>query len=78
MNQFFIRLSSVSEVEAFVAIATSRDFRVLASDGRQTINGKSFMQMFCLQLTEPLTITAECSGEQFDLFREEVSRLLAL
>ena len=77
MHQFEIHLSSVPEVEDFVSISTSRDFPITASDGHLTVNGKSFMQMFCLKLTEPLTISAECSGEQFDRFREEVIRLLA-
>lgn len=76
MNEFFIRLSSVAEVEAFAAIATSFPFPVFASDSRQSINGKSFMQMFCLRLTEPLQITAECSEELFDQFRQEVFSLL--
>lgn len=77
MNQFIIRLTSVPEVEAFVSISTSRDFRIFVSDGNQIVNGKSFMQMFCLNLAQQLTVTAECAGDALECLRQEVHQRLA-
>lgn len=77
MHDFLIRLGSVPDVENFVSISTAHDFRIFVSDGNQTVNGKSFMQMFCLDLSRHLEVTAECTEEQLLALHQEVSRLLA-
>lgn len=75
-QEFVIRLGSVRDVEEFVNIATAQPFPVYLDDGRRRINGKSFMEMFCLTLTEPLRVTTESSEEEFWDFRSSVSQLL--
>lgn len=77
MREFVIRLSSVQDVQAFVALATTRPFSVSVDDGRRQVNGKSFMEMFCLNFSRPLTISAQCSQEEFDLLRTDASAFLA-
>ena len=77
MWEFEIVLRSVQDVQEFVALATKRSFAVQISDGRHRVNGKSFMEMFCLDFTRPLKVTAGCSEQQFDDLRADALRFLA-
>ncbi len=65
MKEFMIHLGSVRDVEDFVRISTAQPYPVTLDDGQQRVNGKSFMEMFCLVLTQPLRVTVQCSEEQF-------------
>lgn len=76
MKEFVIRLSCVKDVEAFCALATARPFQVSLDDGQTMVNGKSFMEMFCLVLTRPLRVTARCTDEEFAQFCEDVKRFI--
>ena len=54
MQEFEIRLRSVQDVQDFVALATTHSFPVLVSDDHHRVNGKSFMEMFCLNFSQLL------------------------
>ena len=43
MQEFWIRLHSMEDVEEFVAIATSRAFPICVQDNHHKIRGGSFM-----------------------------------
>ena len=73
MWEFEIVLRSVQDVQEFVALATKRSFAVQISDGRHRVNGKSFMEMFCLTLTRPLRVTLLCSEDQFQDFLSQTT-----
>lgn len=77
MRELEIRLHSVQEVLAFVTLATSRKFPVTVGNSRHRVNGKSFMEMFCLNLREPLTVSLECSEEEHRQFCLDASRFAA-
>lgn len=77
MWEFEIVLRSVQDVQEFVALATKRSFAVQISDGRHRVNGKSFMEMFCLDFTRPLKVSASCDEARFDEFRADALRFLA-
>ena len=64
MREFAIRLSSVQEVQEFVALATAQTFPIFVRDRYIQVNGKSFMEMFCLNFATPLFAMAECGEEQ--------------
>lgn len=76
-SEYMIHLGCVRDVEDFVSIATSQPFRVFLDDGQHRVNGKSFMEMFCLVLTRPLRVTAECSEEEFTQFCRQIVRFSA-
>ena len=69
-----IHLDCVLDVEDFVAMTTPKRYPIFLDDGRRRVNGKSFMEMFCLVLTRTLRVTLECSDEQFRCFFEQTSR----
>lgn len=64
MQEFTIRLHSVQEVQKLVSFSTVRPYKILVSDGRYIAKGESFMEMFCLALDTPLTVTAHCTEEE--------------
>jgi len=72
--EFEIQLRSVQSVLEFVALATAQHYPVFVGDIRHWVNGKSFMEMFCLDLTFPLTARLECSAEEFEEFRKAAHR----
>ena len=76
MQEFWIRLHSMEDVEEFVAIATSRAFPICVRDNHHKIRGGSFMEMFCLDFNQPLRVVVECSEEELNAFCAEVDRFL--
>ena len=42
------------------------------------VDGKSFMEIFCLRLSGPITVHAECTEEEFHRFFQESQRFLLL
>nr|MBQ8244592.1 hypothetical protein [Oscillospiraceae bacterium] len=77
MREFEIRLHSVQDVQDFVALATTRSFPVLVSDDHHRVNGKSFMEMFCLNLASRLEVLSDCSEWEFQQFLNEADRFLS-
>ena len=73
-KDFMIRLGSVRDVEEFVNLSTAQPYSVYLDDGAHRVNGKSFMEMFCLVLTRPLRVRLECSEEQFHRFYDLTQR----
>ncbi|MBQ1196236.1 MAG: HPr family phosphocarrier protein [Clostridia bacterium] len=53
-----IRLVTIADLYNFVAISGKYDFDVELKSGRYTVDGKSIMGMFCLDLREELELTA--------------------
>lgn len=53
-----IRLVTIADLYNFVAIAGKYDFDIELKSGRYTVDGKSIMGMFCLDLREELDLTA--------------------
>ena len=76
MREFLIRLKSVQDVQEFVALATARPYTVFILDARNKVNGKSFMEMFCLDFRCPLRVIAHCDEEEFQAFLSDADRFL--
>ena len=76
MREFQVRLQSVQDVQEFVSLSTARGFSVIIRDANNKGNGKSFMEMFCLDLCGPLRVDADCSEEEFAAFCGDVERFL--
>lgn len=73
-REFMIHLGSVRDVEDFVRISTAQPYPVFLDDGCHRVNGKSFMEMFCLVLTRPLRVTLQCSDQQLNDFSSLTAR----
>ena len=76
MWEFEIKLRSVKDVRDFVTLATTRAFTITVRDDHNKINGKSFMEMFCLDFTQPLRVVADCSEAELESLRKDAERFL--
>ena len=74
MEQIKIRLRSVQDVQDFVAIATARLFPVWVGSDDHWVNGKSFMEMFSLNISQPQTAVFECGEAERSIFLGEMAR----
>lgn len=72
-KEFMIHLGSVRDVEDFVRLSTAQPYPIFLDDGQHRVNGKSFMEMFCLILTRPLRVTVQCSDEQYSEFYRQAA-----
>jgi len=75
MQEFTIHLHSVRDVNEFVAL-TAPLCSVTLSDGFRTVDGKSFMEIFCLRLSAPISVHAECTEEEFERFFQNAQKFL--
>ena len=69
-----IRLRSFEDVQTLADLATAQPFRVWISDDHQTVNAKSLMCMFSLDLCRPLTLQLGCGEEGNEVFRQMQER----
>lgn len=76
MMEFAIKLRSVQDVQDFVALATTRAFPIHIRDAHNKVNGKSFMEMFCLDFTCPLRVVCNCSEAELERLRSDAGRFL--
>ena len=76
MWEFEIQLRSVRDVQEFVALATTFPFPVRVGNDQYQANGKSFMEMFCLNFSHPLIAVVTCTEAEYQHFRSTVSRFL--
>ena len=77
MREFWIRLGSVRDVEEFVDQTATRGYPIVVRDDRNKINSDSFMELFCLDFTQPLRVVCECSEEDLVSLKSDLSRFLA-
>ena len=73
MKTFDIVLRSVADVRDFVSLASGMPFDVSVGTEYRSVNGKSFMQFFCLDLAGALQVKMDCSDDQFRSFFEEAA-----
>lgn len=77
MQEFHIALHSFQDVQEFISLATVQPFAVLVGNDVQQVNGKSFIGMVSLDFTRPLSVQADCDGQQWQTFRGVVDKFLA-
>ena len=77
MTEFEIQLTCVQDIQTFVSLATAKAFPVQVRDRYMTVNGKSFLEMFCLNFTHPLFVFAQCDEAQLHQLKEEMHQFLA-
>ena len=69
-----IKLESVTDVQAFVSMATACHYPVAVDCGGFSVNGKSFMEMFCIDLRKRLTVTVNCGNDPCTDFCRDIAR----
>ena len=74
MKMFEINLRCVEDVQDFVALACTQEFELTVGTERHRVNGKSFMQLFSLDLRQCQQVMMDCSQEDFDRFYASAAR----
>ena len=69
-----IRLSTVEAVKEFTTAMGEFDFPVDLSCGRYTVNGRSIMGIFSLDLSQSITVKAEVHEEQEERFLQVLAK----
>lgn len=64
MQVMEISLSTVDQVEKFVNIVNKAPFDVNLATSRYTVNAKSLMGVYSLDLSQPLRVIMFCEGEE--------------
>ena len=77
MLEFAIRLGSVQDVQDFVAVTTTRPFEITVRDEHNKISADSFMELFCLNFAHPLRVICNCSEEDLETLKRDLSRFVA-
>ena len=76
MREFWIRLSSVQDVQEFVSLTVTRQFPITVRDERNKISSDSFMELFCLDFTHPVRIVCDCGEEELKTLQQDLNRFL--
>ena len=74
MREMQIRLASFQDVRDIVTLAASVDYPVMITDGHKTVNAKSIMCMFSLNMRHPVTLLLDCDTDDFEAFRFKAAR----
>ena len=72
--EFRIQLRSAEDVRDFVGIATRRSFPVIVTNHEHRVNGKNFMEMFSLDVSQPLWVCPECDEAEYHLLKWDSGR----
>ena len=67
MKKFIISLSTVSNIKDFVETVSLCDYEIDLVSGRYTVDAKSIMGIFSLDLSKPIELVAhtDCADELF-------------
>ena len=71
MKEFTIRFNSVQDVQKFVDLSTAQPFPISIGNENHQVNGKSFMEIFSLSFDRPLTVSMDCTEEQYQAFLQQ-------
>lgn len=77
MREFQVRFHSSQEVRDFISWATAQPFTISVGTDSYRVNGNSFMGMFTLDYSRPLSVKVSCTEEEFHRLLQEATRFLA-
>ena len=64
MKETYIRLNTINDVRKLVSVVEKYPFSVDLSEGRDSVDAKSLMGIFSLDLLQPITLIAEKDDPQ--------------
>lgn len=78
MKQLQIQFHSFQDIQDMVDLASAQPFPIWVMDRRCKVNATSFMCLFSLDYTQPLTVEVNCDREQWEAFAPKLTRFAAL
>ena len=77
MHQFQVRFRTSQDVQDFIAWATMQPYTITVGNDHYRVNGSSFMGMFSLDYSRPLTVEVNCTEEALERLMQGAERFLA-
>ena len=74
MKEMFITLTNVQDIREFVNVVILTDYEVDLVQGRYTIDAKSIMGIFSLDLSKPIELVAH--SDDADKFLAEIKEFI--
>lgn len=65
MTQMKIQLTTINDIKNFVNTVSRYEFAIDLSSGRYTVDGKSIMGIFSLDLSKPISLAAYTDDSDF-------------
>lgn len=78
MKQFYVQLASINDVKQFVNHASMQPFEIDVVSGRYTIDAKSIMGLFSLDLGKPILVEVHGTDEQAKEFSDKIAEFIVL
>lgn len=76
MREHKIRLNSIDDVRKFVKYANDYDFEIDLASGRYSVDGKSIMGIFSLDLSKVLVMRVHSEDDKCSEFIEDTSEFM--
>lgn len=77
VKEMYVRLRSFQDVQSLASMASTCEYRVMITDGNRTVNAKSIMCMFSVNMRRPVLLLLDCDEEDFEVFRIMAGRFEA-
>ena len=76
MHQFYVRFTSLQDVQDFVSYASRENQRITVGNNHFQVNATSFMGLLALNCRKPLLVTVSCSEEEIHQLKTTFQRFL--
>ena len=76
MHQFYVRFTSLQDVQDFVTCASRENQRITVGNNHFQVNATSFMGLLALNCRKPLLVTVSCSEEELQRLKATFQRFL--
>lgn len=76
MKECKVKLSSIADVKEFTSLANSRTFELDLVSGKYTVDAKSIMGIFSLDLTKTLTLVLHGNDEECKDFLDDAEKFI--
>lgn len=76
MTECKVKLNSIADVKEFTSLANSRTFELDLVSGKYTVDAKSIMGIFSLDLTKSLVLVLHGSDEECKDFIDDAEKFI--
>lgn len=76
MHQFYVRFTSLQDVQDFVNYASRESQRITVGNSHFQVNATSFMGLLALNCRNPLLVTVSCADEELQQLKTTFQRFL--
>ena len=76
VQEITVRFRSFRDVREFATLAAKQPFQLTVGTERYQVNATSVLGMFTLNCRKPLTVSFDCTQEEYDRFCREADVFL--